>query len=48
MIREMIDEAIFLFGGMTPKEIVKEVLPAAVGFVLMWAIIILAIAAQPL
>ncbi len=48
MFREMIDEAIYLFGGMTPKEIAKEVLPAALGFVLMWVIIILTIAAQPL
>lgn len=48
MLREMIDEAIYLFGGMTPKQIAKEVIPAAAGFILMWAIIILAIAIQPI
>lgn len=48
MIREMIDEAIFLFGGMTPKEIAKEVLPAAGCFVLMAAVVFILIGIQPL
>lgn len=48
MIGEIIDEVIDLFGDMTPKEILKEVLSAAGCFILMAAVAIFLIGIQPL
>lgn len=48
MFREMIDEAIYLFGDMTPKQILKEVLQAAGCFILMVGLIILLFGIQPI
>lgn len=48
MIEEMIEEVIDLFGGMTLKEIAKEVLPAAGCFILMAAVIFILIGIQPI
>lgn len=48
MIGEMIEEVIDLFGGMTPKEIAKEVLPAAGCFILMAAVVFILIGIQPI
>ena len=48
MIREFIDEAKYLFGGMSGKEILKEVIPVIIAFALMWALMILAFGSQPI
>lgn len=48
MFREMIDEAIYLFGDMTPKQILKEALPTAGCFILMVGLIILLFGIQPI
>lgn len=48
MIREMIDEAIFLFGDMSLKEILKTALPVVGFFILMTAVVILLIGIQPI
>ena len=40
MFTEIYDEAIELFGGMKPLEIIKEVVPIVIGFILMWISII--------
>lgn len=48
MIEEMIEEVIDLFGDMTPKEIAKEVLPAAGCFILMAAVVFILIGIQPI
>lgn len=48
MIREFIDEAKYLFGGMSGKEILKEVIPVIIAFAMMWALMILAFGSQPI
>lgn len=37
----MIREAIEIFGGMKPLEILKIVVPCVIGFALMWAAIVI-------
>ena len=41
MIRSLVNDAVELFGGMTPIEIAKEVIPCVVAFAMMTAFVII-------
>ena len=48
MFREMIDEAVYLFEGMTAREILKEFAQVAGCFILMIGLIIFLLGIQPI
>jgi len=41
MIRSLVDDAVELFGGMTPTEIAKEVIPCILAFAMMTLFVII-------
>ena len=41
MIRSLVNDAVELFGGMTPAEIAKEIIPCVVAFAMMTLFVII-------